>query len=485
MKVKIYLRLLVLSATLIYSAQFIGQEINGLTFSNYSGISGGMLNPALLTGSKVFLDINIVGGSISASNDAAYFLPENKTLLKFIKLDTAQFNDGEFKYNRNYNYFDNKKDKYLATNARVLGPSFMLQYEHHAFGLSTAVRSMHSGNNVPYQMPIIFYEGLEFEENYGVEFDDYDYSFVSMTWSEIGLSYAYDLINYYDNKFTVGLTVKGLFGHEGGYVAIDHANYIIHNSKDVEFKDLDAEIGYALPYNEETGKVDIEPLTKGYGAGIDIGFVFTKKESIYDHQGYRSLCSNPFQDYKYRIGFSILDIGSVTFKEDATLHKFEDGSVNWVNFDTTHFMSFEQSLRTYSEAFYGDPDATYVGDKIKIGLPTTLSLQFDYKLKEKYYVSAMWMQPIRFNNHTLWRPAQINVTPRYETRLIGVSVPLSLYNYDTPRVGLAVRIYTITFGTDWIGSLLGISKFTGMDFYFSMKFNLVKGECFNRGVSDW
>lgn len=493
MKAKIYLRLLVLGATMIYSAQFIGQEMNGLTFSDYSGISGGMLNPALLTGSKVFLDINIVGGSVTASNDVAYFLPENKTLYRFISMDTLQLNDGEFKFNRNYNYFDNNKDKYLTTNARILGPSFMLQYEHHAFGLTTAIRSMHSGNNIPYEMPILFYEGLEYPEYDDVVFDDSNYSFVSMTWSEIGLSYAYDIINYYDNKFTVGLTAKALFGHEGGYVAIEHANFQIHQNRvpegtlptDVNFFDLDAEVGYSIPYNEETGEIEIEPLTRGYGVGFDVGFVFTKKESIYDHQGYRSLCSNPFQDYKYRIGFSILDIGAVTFSENATLHKFEDASVYWADFDTTHFISFEQSLRTYSEAFYGDPDATYAGDEIKIGLPTTLSLQFDYKLKEKFYLSAMWMQPIRFNLHTLWRPAQINVTPRYETRLIGVSVPLSLYNYSTPRVGLAVRIYTITFGTDWLGSLMGISKFTGMDFYFSMKFNLVKGECFSFGGSDW
>lgn len=493
MKAKNYLQVFMVSMTLLFSAQFNGQEMNGLTFSEYSGISAGMLNPALLTGSKLYMDINIIGASVMTSNDIAYFLPENNTISRAIKMDTMMFSDGDFKFNRPYNYYDNKDYKYLNASAKVMGPSFMVQYEHHAFGLTTAVRSMHSGNRIPYEMPIIMYEGLEHPEYNEVVYDDSDYSFVSMTWSEIGLSYAFDFINYYDNKLTIGVSARALFGHEAGYVAIEHAQFEIHRNEvpggiapsDVNFIDLDAEIGYSIPYDEETGSVITEPLVRGYGAGFDIGLVFTKKESIYDHTGYRALCTNPYQDYKFKLGISILDIGSVTFKEDAHLHKFEDASLYWAEFDTTHFLGFEQVLKTYSEAFYGDSEKTNAGDKIKIGLPTTISLQFDYKLKKSFYLSAIWNQPIRFNLNTLWRPSQIAITPRYETRYVGVSLPVSLYNYSQPRIGLAVRVYTLTVGSDWLGSLMGLSDFTGMDIYFSMKFNLVKGDCLRFKGSDW
>lgn len=487
MKAKNYVLLFVFTIITIFSTtKMYGQEMNVLAFSNYSGISGGLLNPALMTGSKVYLDINILGGVVSGSNDMAYFQPDNRTILRSLKFkfDSVNLTNGDFKYGRTYNYFNNKDYKYVNANVRVLGPSAMVQYEHSAFGLSTSFRSIHSANNVPYEMPIIMYEGVENPEFQGVEFDDENYSLVGMTWTELALSYAYDLINYYDNKFTVGVSVKGILGHEAGYVAVRHADFVIHDAHTVEFKDLDADIGYTIPYNEITRSADLEPLIRGYGYGIDIGFVYTKKESIFDHQGYRSLCSRPFQDYKYRIGISLLDVGSVSFNKATQLYTFEDASATWAKFDTTHFLGIGQTLQSYSEAFYGDRDHIVNGNKIKIGLPTTLSLQFDSKLNEKMYLSALWKQPIRLNIYSLWTAPQIAITPRYEKRWWGVSMPLSLYNYKEPRVGLALRIYTVTIGTDWLTSLMGVTKFTGMDVYFSMKFNLVKGECHYRNF-DW
>lgn len=487
MKTKNYILLLALLVTIFSKFSMQGQGMDALALSEYSGISGGILNPALLTGSKVYMDVNILGGSITGSNDMIYFLPENRTISRILnsELDSAHLYNGDFKYNRTYNYYNNKKNKYLNTNIRILGPSAMVQYEHSAFGISTSVRSVHSSKNVPYEIPIILYEGLGYPDFQGVEFEEENYSLVSMTWSEIALSYAFDLINYYDNKFTIGASVKGILGHEAGYYAVRHADYIIQDSKTVEFRDLDADIGYSLPWDETSESLDFSPLVRGFGVGVDLGFVFTKKESIYDHHGYRSLCSRPFQEYKYRIGFSILDIGSVTFKNKGTeLYKFEDASAYWAEFDTTHFTGFSNTLKKYSEAFYGDPNHIAAGHKIKIGLPTVVSIQFDSKLKENIYLSAMWKQPIRLNVYTLATPAQIAVTPRYEKRLWGVSMPLSLYNYKEPRVGLALRVYTVTIGTDWLTSLMGVTNFTGMDIYFSMKFNLVKGECHYKNF-DW
>ena len=483
-------RLFTIAIVLSSCISLSGQEMIGLNFSEYSGITGAMVNPALMTGSKVFLDVSIIGGNLSASNDMAYFLGGNNTISKLIKNDTFQLNDGNFKFNRNYNYYNNRSNKFLTTNARFLGPSAMLQFNHHAIGLSTSVRSMHGGNNIPYEMPIVFYEGIEFPDYHGLEFDDYNYSFVSMTWSEIGLSYAFDMVNYYDDKLTVGISAKALFGHEGGYGAIDHANFIIHDKNTVEFIDLDAEIAYSIPFDEEAVKLDFDPIIRGYGAGVDIGFVYTKKESIYDYNGTRGICSKPYQDYKYKIGISILDIGSVTFNKGAVRHTFEDASLYWADYDTTHFLGLNETLRTYSKAFYNDPDKTNSGNEFKIGLPTVLSFQLDYHVREKVYISALWMHPLRLNLHTLWRPSQIAFTPRYENKYIGVSLPISLINYKQARIGLALRVYSLTVGTERLGSYIGVSDFTGMDIYFSLKFNIEKGNCFSfdRGAcynQDW
>ena len=456
-----------------------GQEMLGVAFSIYSGISSAALNPAMLTGTRVYIDVNIISGDVSYANDMIYFAPENRTLLKAYRQDTSIFNNGRFNWNRSFNYYRNTNDKYFASNVKIIGPSLMLQADRHAFGFSTSFRSFHSGNHIPYTMPVIMYEGLSYEPYHGQEVDNSEYSFVSLTWSEIGLSYAYNFYDLYSNRLTFGITAKALFGYEGGYIDMQDANYIIHNEDDVEFINIDANIAYALPFGYDTVfETDYAPLVKGYGAGFDIGFVFTKLKSTLVYERDDKLCAQPYNDYKYKIGISFLDIGSITFKDNAELHRFDNVSKYWVDFDTIQFKGIKDAVQVYSRGFYdGDPDASLVDDKITVGLPATISLQFDYHVRPRLYISALWMHPLKFNSRTLWRPAQLAVIPRYENRFFGVSLPVSLFNYEDPRIGVAFRIYTMTIGTDRLGSLLGVSNFNGMDIYFSFRFNIGKGAC--------
>ncbi|MCF6171406.1 MAG: DUF5723 family protein [Bacteroidales bacterium] len=485
----------VLALLFCVSSTLNGQEMLGLVFSDYSGISSAAINPARLTGTKVYLDIDIISGNVSLANNMFYFGRENKTIQKTLRVDDSIFYNGNYRWGRTFNYYDNTRDKYFSSGLRLTGPSIMLQNGRHAFGISTAFNSFHAGNNIPYTVPITFYEGLSVPEYYDVEFNNGDYSIVSMSWSEIGLNYAYDFYNYFGNRITFGLSVQALFGYEGGYANIRNSNYVIHDASTVDFKNFDAELAYALPvsYGNELA-TDFRPVVKGYGVGFDLGMVFTKLKSTYTYEGGHKLCEKPYDDYLYKIGISVLDIGGITFTKDAELHQFNNVSKYWEEFDTINFRGIKDAVQIYSRGFYGDSDASYSGDRIRVNLPATISLQFDYHLREKLYLSALWMHPLRFNPRTLWRPAQLAFVPRYETRYFSVSLPLSIYNYAEPRLGLAVRIYSLTVGTERLGSLMGISDFNGMDFYFSIRFNITKGAClsYNRGAcsnsrfgSDW
>lgn len=454
-----------------------GQSMLGLTFSIYSGVSGAMVNPAFLTGSKVFVDINAVGNINFIQNDIYYVPASENFLSQIIRFDTAQIKNGDFKYSRNYTYFNNTKDKFFYGNVKVLGPAVMIQAGKHAFAISSFFRSVHSGNNIPYEVPIIMYEEISYEPYQDINFNEKNYSFVTMTWSEINLSYAYDIFDQYENRLTFGATVKGLFGHEGGYASIKNANFIIHDRKTVQFNNLNAEFGYSLPVDYETSEILLEPLTKGYGFGVDLGFVFTKKSSSISPYNEKKLCAKPYSDYKYRIGVSLIDIGSITFRKNAEKHVFDNVGLYWEEFDTVHYDGINRIVESYDQAFYGDTGTSYVSDKIKIALPTTVSFQFDYHIHKDFYFAAIWSQPVKYQPNQIYQPSLIAVIPRYETRMIGVSVPVSLFNYQKPAIGLALRVYSFTIGTENLGSWLGLSDFTGTDFYFSLKINLNKGFC--------
>jgi hypothetical protein len=116
---------------------------------------------------------------------------------------------------------------------------------------------------------------------------------------------------------------------------------------------------------------------------------------------------------------------------------------------------------------------------MKIGLPMAVSLQFDYRVKrvDNIYIAAVWVQPIRFNRNTLRRSAHISIIPRYELKNLEFNVPIMLYDYQYPRIGLSARMSFLTIGTERLGTYLGFADLNGMDLYFSIKFNIGKGTC--------
>ena len=138
-------------------------------------------------------------------------------------------------------------------------------------------------------------------------------------------------------------------------------------------------------------------------------------------------------------------------------------------------------MGTFSEVFYGDPQQSYRGNSISVFLPAAFSLQFDYKFYRNWYGGGVFIHPLKISKSMIYRPAQIMVAPRYETPYFEASLPVSLYNWRYPRVGLALRYHFFTIGTDNLSWLFGLSDFTGLDFYFSIKVNFRKGNCGGQG----
>lgn len=473
---KAIIGLLVLACIFFSSLLSRSQEMLGLTLSDYGGINSATLNPALITGSRYYLDINLITGNSFLENNL-YYVPAISNVFSNCFSGQYVLHDGSFKYGRAYNFFDTDDKKSIHARAKLTGPSFMIQVGKHAFGFSTAVRSMQSGNNIPFEIPIIAYNEIRDESFHMIEFDDYDINFTGMAWSEVGLNYAIDVINLYDDKLSIGVGVKALFGMEGAFISASNLNYMIVDRHTVNIINMNADFGFSLPIDEQTNTFSTSPLFRGYGAGSDVGIVYTKKRSSIDYMGEKALCAKPYQDYIFKIGISLLDIGAISFKKYGEIHSFDDVNHYWREFDTLQFLTFKKSLQSYSEVFYADPDSSLVDTDFTIGLPTAASLQFDYNFNNNLYLSLIWIHPVEFFSNTIWRPSQIALVPRYESRLIGFSLPISLYNYEQPRIGFSIRFYSFSIGTDNLYMWIGNKDFTGADIYFSFKFNFLKGKC--------
>jgi hypothetical protein len=468
-----------------------GQEMFGVTLGNYSGVNGIMINPASMTNSKNYLDINLIAADFFIFNNA-YYLPSADVSIYDIMKPGFEFPTYGEKQ-QNLLYYKNQKLKQATVNIRMQGPGAMYQYGKHAFGLTTAFRYFTSGSNIPWEMPVFGYESFSYEPLQNIAFDDYSFDVSTSAWFQLGLSYAYNIYNYLDQSISVGATISKLWGYAGVYGDISNADYIVLNDSTINIKNLDGQAGYALPVDYNNNDLLNNPLFKGSGFGFDLGVTYVKKKFV-GTQNWRHPSQQQFEEYIYKVGLSILDLGRVNYKHNTQVIDYDNVSAYWQNFDTISYDNVNQVVQEISNVFYGDPNASYAGNKMKIGLPTAISLQFDYHYSENIYFGALWIHPIRLNQHTLRRPAQLAIIPRYETKMLEISVPITLYEYRYPRVGLAFRYSFLTIGTERLGTYLAIADLNGLDIYFSVKIGFGKGtykfksnnKCYNNeyGYSD-
>jgi Family of unknown function (DUF5723) len=453
----------------------LGQEMWGIVNSNFAGSNSALSNPSLLNSSKLYLDVNLITVDVFAQNNFAYLPAKDFSLLKLLKsnYEVPAYGAKEDNFIR----YDNSKVKTVQFSVLAKGPSAMLIYNDHAFAFHTAVRSISSINRVPYEITNFGYFGFDYKPQWNINYIDHDFSLAAMAWGEIGLTYSKDFYKYGFNQWTAGLTLKYLLGFSGAYVDVHDIDYVVLNDSTLDIRNLNADAGFSLPIDYNDGNFPAGKTIKGRGLGLDFGVTYTRTQKGHSNQEYRKLCQKPYRDYIFRMGASILDFGGIKFKDQAQKHSFDNVDYFWERIDTLGFDNINAMVMELSERFYGSPDASLEGSSFRMALPTALSLQFDYHYYKNFYVGANLIAPIGIKNNYLKRPAQLAVTPRYESYFFELALPISLYQFTQPRVGLSARLYFFTIGTEKLGSIFGMSDFTGTDLYFSIKINLRKGHC--------
>jgi hypothetical protein len=480
---RIILRVTLTGIILSLAILLRSQEMWGLTTSNFAGSTGALLNPSSIVNSKLYLDINLVTVDAFFKNDYAYIHNEDYSLFKYLNKD-PQFPE----YGPDamaFDHFTTKSNKFAYASEFVKGPSAMLVYGRHAFAIHTAARALSSMNRIPYHLLNFGYYGLDYLPQQNINYKNQDFGAAALTLGEVGATYAYAFRRYSNEDWSAGITAKYLFSMGGGYLYATDANYMVINDSTIDIKNINAEVGIAIPMDYDNNEFpDDGGWIKGRGVGLDIGVTFQNKILSYQKKRIGKLCRQKYIDYTYKVGISIIDLGFVNFKNNAQLHTYENVSEYWIGIDTMSYYNLNQLARTLSEVFYGDPQASYQGNKIKIFLPTAFSIQGDYKVYKNWYAGGVVILPLVLGKSYIHRPPQVALIPRYETPQLEFAMPLSLFSWKYPRMGLSARYEFLSIGTDDLLGLVGLTNFTGIDFYVSVKFNFRKGNCgrYNRNV---
>ncbi len=462
------------------------QEMNGYVHSNYSGITGAQMNPTSLVNSRLYFDLNIIGVHINVDNNYIFLANDEYKFTRFLSLN-PEFPEHEVRVsqtrveNRVYYDFFNEELKNAFTQVKVYGPSMMYSKNNRAFGFATSLRNIVSGKDIPYEIAKFGAEGFDYYPLHRIRFiDNKSFRASGISFGEIALSYAQVIHKRNRDHITAGITVKGLLGFGGGYWSVDNVDYMLPNGDTIVVYNANGKAGMSLPVNYANNDVTFpNELIKGTGIGADIGITYQYKMQGHTNKHFAA-CEQPFEDYHYSIGLSLIDIGFVNFKKNTKQIELIDARGQWNDFTNQDIETVNVLFGAVSNTFGSDSTALVNEEPFKIFLPSAVSAQFDLRIQQGVYLNSTLVYPLLLNEYTIARPAQLSLTPRIERDNFELAIPFTLYEFRYPRIGLSARFSKFIIGTDKLGGFFGLNHFTGMDLYFMIKFPLIKGNCFGR-----
>lgn len=434
--------------------------------------------------SKLYFDVSLLNADIFAENNYIYLSKSEYKFSRFFQSNPNFPTHGEKDEDVAYDKY-NKDSKNAYGSIRVGGPSFMMVYGRHAFSFQTSMRTAFSVHNLPYDVAKFVFTELDYTPQFNIHYNDNKkFGCAAMSWGETGISYAYSIYQRRLDQISAGITVKKLFGYAGGYISGKNVDYMVPNSDTILIYNLNANGGFAIPVdydkNEYPGPGS---FFRGSGWGFDIGFTYERKRKEISNRPFYKMCEQKYQGYVYRIGVSLLDVGGIKFKDNARKFSFNNVSYNWYEVSDLNYIDIDSTLIDFSNRFYGNSTELVTGNTFTIYLPTALSMQFDYSYNKNLYLNSTLICGFQLNEASVHRASQLSLTPRYESRLLEASLPLSLYEFNKLRIGAAIRLGFLTIGSDKLGGFFKFSDFEGMDFYFALKFNFSKGSCRGGGFT--
>lgn len=434
------------------------QEQLGLRTENYSGINSVLLNPANNLTTPFQWDLNLVAGGQFIDNNFGGF--RNTSLGKLLNaredqvfLATDYPSDQQFPNGAIiFDFEETGKNKFASITTQIMGPSFMLNFEKHSFGVFTNFRAAIGGQKIPAVLGYYDYKQILPNNDYNI----FKSQIAGMAWSEVGFNYLFKTETT-NGQIGIGFNLKYLQGFESFFLKNNGNLNITKLDRDA----LDFNNGANIDFGFTTSSLDAEDVDlqkSGTGFGGDFGITYA---------------STDYQDGTgFKIGLSIIDIGKIAFDTRTEAHKIDiDDSFFFDPRNLEDVTDFREGLAQLNQELFSNDTTSFVGTSYEIGLPTAFSLQGDVAIQENIYVNATLIQQIPNSRINVERGNLFALTPRYESRWISAFIPVSVYNWQHVRVGTAIRLGFLTIGSDDLGSLFGKKNLTGTDFYAALKIN--------------
>ncbi len=455
------------------------QTFLGLQHSNMSGIHQAGLNPANIADARHRIYINGLTFGAGFNNDYLKLsLPYN--LFDLFTKQSARstpINNNWFTENLN------GKPKNLNLYAQFRTPGAMFKLTK---GLSVGFMFKNTFafqvNDVAQPLARLGRYGIDSTKGttlysgpnqykIGDKFEDNKFSINVNAWGEIAGTIAKTIINTETYCIKAGFTPKYLMGYATAYIKNNGVQFKLQGQDSIIFNQTDISYGYTNP----TDLKNINPQgflsekLRGGGFGYDAGITFE-----YNPKTTEALTSKKNR-YLFRGGISLLDAGRISYKNPSKNVSVYNGNTDKAfvldsNLSKAFSNGETEGLRYTDSVFRTIFTIDSSKKNIVTTMPTTLNFQFDYNVLKNFYVGVNWSQDLRGKLISgIRKPSYFMLIPRFESKLIEVSIPMGFMNdYRTGRIGAFLRIGPVFVGSDNLIGQIRSNNYYGADFYFGI-----------------
>ncbi len=423
------------------------QSYVGYNVDRFAGVQGVSFNPGLVSGSAYRLDLNIVSTSAYLSTD-------------YLGLDIQSVIKGGtgFNFDDDLERFPSDANNFFL-NTDILGPSVLFNLgQKSSIALTTRVRGIFNLSNINGK----FYESIADGFIGGGSFDvDMDqFSGVGHVWGEVGATYGQVLLENSSAILRGGVTLKYLAGGGGLFTNSQSLSGNYNDQNEILTTSGNLAFGYTEGFDTEEPELAINSS----GIGFDLGFVYEM------NPGNQAMITSfsGVENYRLRVGASILDIGSIRYQNTNLFDYNLNGTVDAADFEGD--LTIEEILdKNYSSA-------ERIADQ-KFGLPTTLTLFADYSFNQRFHLAVQGLFSLKDEINSIANGMNnlFSVTPRFETKWISFYSPIGVRGFDNSLAwGAGLRLGPLVVGSGSILSNLISSSSSSADVYLALKVPIYK-----------
>lgn len=452
------------------------QQFIGLTTNNYPAIMQLPSNPALVNNALTGAEINLISFNILAGNNA--YQVNGGWLIK---------GDFETEAREGYDYskMSNNQRKRAWANVDVMGPaaSFSIRKQYQV-GIYTRARAIVNAGNLNTEQFNV-YTNENDPQYYNHTFTLKKVGASAHAFGEVGVTLGKMIRDDEYYKFGIGVTVKYLIG----YAAINaYAGELTYQRLGDSAIYAKGDLTALYTYNTVSGQTgDLRQRAGRGGLGFDIGIQYAY------HPDYDP--NKKDNTYRYKLGLSITDIGSVGYVGDKGSAAY-NVNASKTDFDQLEFTDADQ--QEYGSLLNRQIEAGRIkvqdeGTKFRIGLPTAFRANLDYNAGGGLFIAINTLLNMKGSNGSVFRPGYVgylNITPRIDLKFFKFGLPITLMRYRTLNMGSIVYLGPLFIGSNTLISAVAGQNISNVDVFTGLAIKLTKREkvhklrTYDNGYSD-